>query len=432
MLRISTSLSVLSRIPVGPIRTGSAYGAVGKGFRSMASGLPPVAPPRKSEDVSYRIGFAGNGGGAALLMMRVAQKLNDSLLDLSASHRVRFSFHHLDNSANLYGALQTKTLQSLTQGLLRHLGKQKACDVIVLGNASSVAFDRSMRQWATDTLPGKHVVTIVKPTADRFYSKAQFMSVEGRLEKRIGILGTPTTIASHQYPAALAKHHAKEWGDLGGQSVTVVVNTDDRFPGPKVYLGGLPIVLGSVNEQEILKSLANQESLTPVLYVHIYSPKNWDVLVENREGGHSTPTDRKAAIRANIQEFLSQSAPLEIQRMSVMGLVCTEYPLLKSEIIDILRDMKLEGIKVMGQTSIAESTILPIVRQDVTLRIEERDVPLSLNDVQIRMSSCTTVRSGSVGPNRFLITQQLCNEVNPHMAKQIQFSTIRPIPTVKK
>ena len=115
-----------------------------------------------------------------------------------------------------------------------------------------------------------------------------------------------------------------------------------------------------------------------------------------------------------------------------MGLVCTEYPLLKSEIIDILRDMKLEGIKVMGQTSIAESTILPIVRQDVTFRIEERDVPLSLNDVQIRMSSCTTVRSGSVGPNRFLIAQQLCNEFNPYMAQQIRFSTIRPIPTVKK
>ena len=432
MVRISTGLLVLSRSPVGSIRMRGASSTVGKGFCSMASGLPPVAPPIKSKDVGYRIGFAGNGGGAALLMMRVAQKLNDSLLDLSASHRVRFSFHHLDNSANLYGALQTKTLQSLTKGLLLHLGKQKACDVIVLGNASSVAFDGPMRQWATHTLPGKHVVTIVKPTADRFYSSAQFMFVEGRLEKRIGILGTQTTIASHQYPAALAKRHAKELGVSGDQSVTVVVNTDARFPGTKVYLGGLPIVLGSANEQKILKSLANPENVTPVLYVHIYSPKNWDVLVENREGGHSTPADRKVVIRANIEEFLSQSSRVEIERMSLMGLACTEYPLLKSEIIDILRDMKLEGINVMGQTSIAESTILPLIKQDVTFRIEERDVPLPLNDVQIRMSSCTTVRRGSVGPNMFLIGQELCAELNPHMAKQIQFSTIRPIPTVKK
>ncbi len=416
----STTPLLVNRLPIGAARASLRTGPLKRRSSELQF--------RKSADMEYKIGVAGPGAGSALFMMRMVQKLTNPLLALSTKNQVSFSFVQVGDSANSYVSLPTDSFQSLTKSAIKYLGKQKGCNIIVLGNAASVFYDRSMKEWADKVLPGKNVVSLVRPTATHLYSKAQFVSVGGTLEKRIGILGTPTTTASHQYPEALAKFHAADLGSSGIDSITVVVNRDSRFPGPQVYRGGNSLARGSDDELRVLAAVANHDIATPVLFVHVYCHNDWNLLVENTEGMHVTGAVRKAGLHDNLAGFFKQSPLEEIRRMSVLGLACTEYPLLKSEIIDILHEMQLPGIEVIGQAAaVAESSVLPIITQDIALgRIDPREAPLSINQVRITMSSWTTANDYDPGVNSFLRVQNLCNSFNPQMAKLIEFFKIPP------
>lgn len=392
---------------VGMIRQGLPR-LVDGGARSVRpAGLSTAGiEPRLARDKRMTISFVGPGEGSALLMVRVAQILLKPLTDLSRRYEVSFKLNSVGATERPSG-VSAASLADITLKMLDHEASKNHAGIAVLSNTASSIFP-SIRNVIP---PGLRVVSLVGPTSHALYSRANIVMHNGQCRKDVAILGTPTTIESHEYPKVLAKLHAQECGE---DAVAVVINDDKRFPGPRAYRGARGLIRGSAEESEVLAQVKQNKSLKPVLFIHMYSPKNWGELVHNRESTTVSPEDQRRVVRSNLEEMVAKSGKEQFGLVSVMALVCSEYPLLRHIIRESLRDMGFPATQVMGQAnSTATLGIRPILDGMVNEGLfGERDQLRPADKVRVPLVSTVLASSQPEGEAFLSRVRRLAKEYN--------------------
>jgi len=382
---------------------------------SRASLSTVSGEPRPERDKRMTISFVGPAEGSALLMVRVGQILLKPLTDLSRRYQVSFKLNSVGSTERPSGVSWT-SLADITLKMLEHETSKNHATIAVLSNTASSIFPH-IRNAIQKTAPGLRVVSLVGPTSNALYSRANIVMHNGQCRKDVAILGTPTTIESHAYPKVLAKLHARECGD---DAISIVINDDQRFPGPRVYRGARGLTRGSSEEREVLAQVKQNKALKPVLFIHKYSPKNWGELVHNRESTTVSPEDQQRVVRSNLEEMVAKSGKEQFALVSVVALVCSEYPLLRQVIRESLRDMGFPAAHVMGQaTSTATLGIKPILDGMVNEGLfEEREQLKPADKVRVPMVSTVLASTQTEGEAFLTRVRRLAKEYNNDLVFQ--------------
>jgi glutamate racemase len=384
--------------------------------------------------MKFPLGFGDSGAGGLIFMLQASKSLYNNLIEKTAKYNIEFSFVHLGDAHNApYGPRDAEDIQNKTKHFLTHLAHEEGCQSLTIAcNTASTTVDSSMNEWIKETLPGLDIIPILKPTAQHLYNKARLVSNgAGKLETHVGVLSTPATTLSQQFPKLLAKIHAKQYGE---DAYTVVVNDDSRLKkwseentAPyRVFKGSRHIQPGSHAERRILRRIADNESNHPVQFIHTHAPANWVSIMEGKIEG-----DLVDEVKIEMKRFLNQASATLMGRISVVGLCCTHYPFIDHVIKESLWEAGLTATETVAQGAVvAETVINPAI--DCLIQsgvVAERKTPLFVSGVKpIGMKSLTTADDSNPGDlASFENVQKVSALIDPQMTKQVVFERIRPL-----
>lgn len=138
-----------------------------------------------------KIGIFDSGIGGLLILKSIRKKLP------------KYDFVYLGDLKNLpYGNKSDKTIYELTEKAVDYLFKKQNCQIVILAcnTASAKALRKIQRKYLPKHFSERRVLGVIVPTIEKV--------IEGD-SKRIGVLGTKSTIESKAYEIEIHKRNPK-------------------------------------------------------------------------------------------------------------------------------------------------------------------------------------------------------------------------------
>jgi len=198
-------------------------------FRAAGSAAEAAAAGKINMGRSKKIGIFDSGLGGLFILKSILKTLPD------------YDFIYLGDTKRVpYGNRSPETIYQFTKKAVEFLFSQN-CQLIILAcnTASAQALRKIQRQYLPRLNPARRVLGVIIPTIEA--------TLESQNTDRIGILATPSTVASGTFVKEFKKATAgrrtkiKVWQQAAPLLVPLVENSGQKFAEPiiKEYLAPL-------------------------------------------------------------------------------------------------------------------------------------------------------------------------------------------------